>query len=224
MNGLPYITWEQFRSIRKVLASQHKQSSATAAMVQSKDEILVLNEEDVHAEVAVTPQEGQLACAGCKVKGPIARKDLMEMIGNEQLKESCTRRSKQVGSAGQKVPMWIFGSYSHGPMTGLTRATFAHQQLTRALTAFVRQETSIDFTAVSLMRNCAFRPHRDRNMPKTLSAIFGLTEFQGGQLRTKPWISNKDQASGCECGASGRTHGQDFWLRHSFRCDEVPWH
>ena len=196
-SGLPYISWEDFKPIRKLLAKEWKKRGSISIM---RAETSPLHVTDYEPTIEIL---GSRFPEECKVAPAVTLED----VGEQRARELCaktkvtfdevwnasqmaslvdrkTDRGKVLESCESKqIPMWVFGLFIHGGVLGVTSETRRHPWLTRLLTKMVRQHhPDLEFLSVSVGINLAFRPHRDRNSLERESVLFGVSRFIGGQL------------------------------------------
>ncbi|CAE7231546.1 unnamed protein product [Symbiodinium sp. CCMP2592] len=194
-NGLPFLSWQDFRPIRIMLSRFHKAqtSSALLAKAGGDDEGWVecdtctleqlmqdtWNEETMCAGVEFTDEvlKSETLAREVLAKGSITYEELWEVVRNASLPMS-SRRAK----------MWIFGYYCHGGIVGITNLTRQRPNLCKLVNAFIRQELpGLTYATFQIAIDATLTPHRDlTNEVSSKSGVIGLTKFTGGRL----WIED----------------------------------
>ncbi|CAE7437106.1 RE2 [Symbiodinium sp. CCMP2592] len=197
-NGLPYISWEDFKPIRVLLARDWK-SKGNARVKKIEDGVLQIRdymptveavgkvqEESAAAPAASVTDAGEKRAEELCSKSTVTFDEVWSAVRLASLVERRTDRMKQVDNEDAKtLPLWTVGLFVHGGVLGVTSETRRHPWLVRLLRKLVRQqEPDLEFLSLSMAINLVFRPHRDRNSLERESVVLGLSWFQGGQL----WI------------------------------------
>ena len=197
-NGLPYISWEDFRPIRVLLARDWK-SKGNARVMKIEDRALQILDYmptvdaigQVQEECIATPPEsivdvGEQRAKELCAKSKVSFDEVWSAVQLASLVNRRTDRMKQIANDDAKtLPLWTFGMFVHGGVMGVTSESRKHPWLTQLLCKMIRQQhPDLEFLSVSIAINMVFRPHRDRNSLERESVVIGLSRFQGGQL----WI------------------------------------
>ncbi|CAE7336713.1 unnamed protein product, partial [Symbiodinium sp. CCMP2592] len=206
-NGLPYISWEDFKPIRVLLAKDWRKRGNISVMRAETSSLHVTDyeptveilgsrfqEESKIAPAVALEDAGEQRAKELCAKAKITFDEVWDAIQLASLVERKTDRERVVEEGGKKaLPMWSFGLFVHGGVLGVTSETRRHPWLTRLLTKLVRQHhPDLEFLSVGVGINLAFRPHRDRNSLERESVLFGITRFIGGQL----WIEGLPNEKG----------------------------
>ena len=192
-NGLPYLTWTEFRPLRVLLAKAWKQRGTCVAM-----RALSLVESELQIWEVKQAEEKYKLRQHCENMSVLSEaKDAGEARAEELCKQDKVNFSEvwdafrgasvrsQEQASDESVPMWVFGLYVDGNSIGVTTETRRLPWLTNLLTKFVRQHNpELEFLAVRVEANMVFRPHRELGGSQRDTAILGITRFEGGQL----WI------------------------------------
>ena len=197
-NGLPYISWEDFRPIRVLLARDWK-SKGNARVMKIEDRALQILDYmptvdaigQVQEECIAIPPEsivdvGEQRAKELCAKTKVSFDEVWSAVQLASLVNRRTDRMKQIANDDAKtLPLWTFGMFVHGGVMGVTSESRKHPWLTQLLCKMIRQQhPDLEFLSVSIAINLVFRPHRDRNSLERESVVIGLSRFQGGQL----WI------------------------------------
>ncbi|CAE7207770.1 unnamed protein product [Symbiodinium sp. CCMP2592] len=212
INGLPYITWTDFKPIRILLSRRYKGKESTAASAEEAPADTTLQQlrmcdtctpeelaEQTWAEEDVTinksrselddVERSEARAKEMLSSEQITRENVWNLVQDAGLKGQRTRTSLQTD--GETRPrMWVFGYFAHGGVDGLTALTTERPYLTRVLCELVRRELPHHtFTSLVLAIDATLKPHRDSfNHPETEVGLVGLTEFKHGEL----WIEDVD--------------------------------
>ena len=196
-NGLPFLTWQDFKPIRIMLSRYFKtqSSSALSAKASGGDDGWTECETCTLEELMQYTWDDEVACVGAELKdeviqneamardvlskGPITYQDVWEVI-----------RSAALPTSSRRTQMWIFGYYCHGGIVGVTNLTRQRPNLCKLVNAFLQQELP-DFTyaAFQIAVDATLAPHRDiTNEVGSMSGLIGVTKFEGGRL----WIEDRN--------------------------------
>ena len=196
-NGLPYISWAEFKPIRVLLAKRWRQKCGNAVMKAEGRELQIVDydatmdaitrsclEEHLVKHVDAKEDEGEMWAKTLCDKSQVTCAEVWNAVQRASLTERKTSRDKLVdGKPNEGLPMWTLGLFIHGGVLGLTQDSRRHPWLTRLICKLVRQQhPDLEFLSISLAVNLVFRPHKDRNSLERDSVLLGLTKFEGGQL------------------------------------------
>ncbi|CAE7168455.1 unnamed protein product, partial [Symbiodinium necroappetens] len=160
-NGLPYISWEDFKPIRVMLARDWK-SKGNAQVMKIEDRALRI--------LDYMPTLEAVESAKAQEESAAAPAELLADPGESRAEELCSKSRvtfDEVWSAVQLASL-------------VERRSDRSKQVAGEV---VRQHhPDLEFLSVSIAVNLVFRPHRDRNSLERESVVLGLTRFQGGQL------------------------------------------
>ena len=194
-NGLPYITWKDFGTLRKVLSRHWKSSDGRIRVARA----MAKNEQVENLFISQDLLEAaEFEMRGCEMFAEVAyehaiqeilRKDMIDKADVQKaldmaaLEPTRTTRAGRTLEEGGKIRAWVFGGFAHGPMTGLTKATQQHPLLAQLLARYFRQEVpGGEFGAVAALDSVAFKPHKDNNAKDFPAYITTFTEYSGGDL------------------------------------------
>ncbi|CAE7033277.1 RE1 [Symbiodinium sp. CCMP2592] len=201
-NGLPYVKWSDFKRARSNVSRIYKKApdfmcdlSFNAHVQEEPPTILKAGEHmafeiegSVESTVAAPAEldRKQLQEERAKqmaAKSDITARDILGILEGTDLRRRNRRRSSE-GSGDEKVSVWTFGKYQHGPHGGITDLTCQRPELTRLLTQFVRQQhPEHRFTTITVTEDVAFRPHRDKfNAKGSVNLAIGLTKHAGFEI------------------------------------------
>ncbi|CAE7467613.1 GIP, partial [Symbiodinium sp. CCMP2592] len=199
-NGLPYMSWEDFKPIRVQLARDWRDKGNARVMKVEDGALKILDymstADAVGGARALEVSEatltksiedaGERRAEELCAKARVTYDEVWSAVQLASLVERRSDRSKQLESGeAHALPMWTFGLFVHGGVLGLTSETRRHPWLVKLLCKLVRQQhPDLEFLSVTVAVNLVFRPHKDRNSLERESVVLGLTRFQGGQI----WI------------------------------------
>ncbi|OLP94992.1 Retrovirus-related Pol polyprotein from transposon TNT 1-94 [Symbiodinium microadriaticum] len=196
-NGLPFLTWQDFKPIRIMLSKYFKgrSSSALTAKASGGDDGWTECETCTLEELMQHTWDDEVAYVGAELKdeviqneamarevlskGPITYQDVWEVL-----------RSAALPTSPKRPRMWVFGYYCHGGIVGITNLTRQRPNLCKLVNAFLQQELP-DFTyaAFQIAVDAALAPHRDiTNEVGSMSGLIGVSRFEGGRL----WVEDRD--------------------------------
>ena len=136
--------------------------------------ISTVEEESPHlASKALFDVAEEAARERLKCKTPISHNELLDLIRKANLPPTATRRSSKVGTTDKRIRAWVFGSYVHGPHTGLTNMTKQRAYLSRALARYMTTKSLEPFASIVVADNLVFAPHQDRNPPSSRHPFLG---------------------------------------------------
>ena len=196
-NGLPFVSWENFREIRSAISRAHRTRVHKAVAASDEDkpreeetsDTVILDEGehmqiegDAHEDrdhIAIA-KEGYLGHEALQSTEELATKmldkdrlkpdDVLKLLQAAPLKRRLRRRRYE-GQRDERVAVWNFGFWRHGGvsglLSGLRRLSIDMPQTTRVLNKFVQQ---LDPTHVKF------------NDSGTQNLCYGLSRYGGGEI------------------------------------------
>ena len=163
INGLPYITWTDFKPIRILLSRRYKGKDTTAASAKeapadvtsqqkrmcdtcTPDEFAELTwaEEDVTVNKSQSElddvERSEAKAKEMLSSEQITRENVWSLVRDAGLKGQRTRTSLQA-EGGTRPRMWMLGYFAHGGVDGITALSRERPYLTRVLCELVRRES-----------------------------------------------------------------------------------
>ena len=147
-NGLPYMLWCDFLTVRNRLSHAYRMQKRAAAMkaeVHNSEIHSITKAELFKREVEQTQgppgdiEAGELYAERILSKKRITYDDVLEAIERAHIKPLTKRRSCVEG-VDDAIHSWAFGAFSHGPHTGVTNRTTQRPMLVTLVNQFLRQE------------------------------------------------------------------------------------
>ena len=125
--------------------------------IASWEDISSVEEESLSCAHQVTADAAEEAAKQrLKSKTPISHNELLDLVRMANLQPVATRRSAKIGGADKRIRAWVFGSYVHGPQTGLTKLTKQRPFLCRALARYISTKSLEPFTSIVVADNLVF--------------------------------------------------------------------
>ena len=219
-NGLPFVSWENFREIRSAISKDHRARVNKAVVAGSEEKPReeetsnpVILEEGEHMQIEGNGHEDRDQTAIAKEgfqghealqstedlatklleKDRLTPDDVLKLLQAAPLKRRLRRRRCE-GQQDERVAVWNFGFWRHGGVSGLCRLSIDMPQTTRVLNKFVQQlDPNHMYATITITENTVFKPHRDKfNDPDTQNLCYGLSRYSGGEI----WVC--DEAMGPE--------------------------
>ena len=202
-NGLPYLEWHDFATLRRQLSQAYRQQKRVlCARAEIKEpqtlQAITMNDlEECEAQAKgakdrESVQHGENLARKVFEQSTISYDDVLEVIMKADIEPQKKRRACIEGED-DKVKCWVFGAFAVGPNVGITDRTKGRPWLVKVINKFMHQQLpDMRWSSFSISWDIAFAPHRDLgNAEGSQNALVVLSHkgmCKGGDL----WIEHPE--------------------------------